>query len=220
MKAAVLWDLDDTLLETLPDRMTALDHAYFSCLGERADPLALWRSHRGGTLEALGRRLLGDDYGRFVNAYREHYYSLRRHCRPFMGIEHVLETLTEAGLPMAVVTAKISWGAIDELTRGGILQHFQAVIGVDDTDAHKPDPEPIFAALDRMLIDSADDVLFVGDSPADIFAARNAGCASAAALWGTIDEELLRDAAPNHFVHRPIELLPLILGVEVGADGG
>ena len=220
MKAAVLWDLDDTLLETLPERMTALDHAHFSCLGERTEPLALWRSHRGGTLEALGRRLLGDDYLRFVTAYRERYYSLARPCKPFMGIEHVLTTLTAAGVPMAVVTAKISWGAIDELTRGGILQHFQAVVGVDDTDAHKPDPEPIFAALDRMLIDSPEDVLFVGDSPADIFAARNAGCASAAALWGTLDPEVLRDAGPNHLVERPIELLPLILGVEVAADGG
>lgn len=220
MKSAVLWDLDDTLLETLPERMTALDHAYFACLGERTDPLALWRSHRGGTLEALGRRLLGDDYLRFVTAYRERYFALQRPCRPFTGIEHVLETLTQAGIPMAVVTAKISWGAIDELTRGGILRHFQAVIGVDDTDAHKPDPEPIFAALNRMLIDSVDDVLFVGDSPADMFAARNAGCASAAALWATLDEELLRDAGPDHVVERPIELLPLILGAEVAADGG
>jgi pyrophosphatase PpaX len=212
MKTTVLWDLDDTLLETLPERLKALEHAYETCLGERTEPLALWRSHRGGTLEALGKRLLGEDYLRFVTAYRERYYSLQRPCRPFMGVEHVLDTLSDAGIQMAVVTSKLSWGATDELTRGGILHHFGAVVGSDDTDAHKPDPEPIFTALERMLVDELDQVLFVGDSPADILAARNAGCESAAALWATVDEELVRDAAPDHVVYRPGELLQLILG--------
>jgi HAD superfamily hydrolase (TIGR01509 family) len=207
---AVLWDLDDTLLETLPGRMLALAYAYEECLGAKTDPLALWRSHRGGTLEDLGRRLLGENYRRFTTLYREHYYGQRRRIAPYAGVERVLRTCREAEVPMAVVTSKVSWGATDELGETGILQYFGAVVGFDDTELHKPDPEPLFAAMDRLLIDDLEQVLFIGDSPADIMAARNAGCQSVAATWGTLDAELLLDAYPDHVVHRPEDVLEML----------
>ena len=207
---AILWDLDDTLLDTLPERMRALAYAYEVCLGSRTDPLALWRSHRGGTIESLGERLLGPDARRFTDTYREHYYSGTRPARAFAGVAEVLDELTARGIPMAVVTSKIAWVAVDELSRAGILHNLGAVVGSDDTDHHKPDPQPVYAALDRLLIDDVEDVAFVGDSPADIFAARNAGCRSVAATWGTLDEELLLDAAPDHAVRTPDAVLSLV----------
>lgn len=207
MTRAVLWDLDDTLLDTLPARMRALAYAYETCLGETTDPLALWRSTRGGTLEALGRRLLGDGFRRFTTVYRECYYGSSRAIRAYDGIRPALEQLRIRGVPMAVVTSKVSWGAIEELEAAELLEYFGAVVGFDDTDAHKPDPEPVHEALDRLLVHDAAGVLFVGDSPADVFAARNAGCRSVAATWGTLDDELLRDAYPDFIADHPLRVL-------------
>lgn len=206
---ALLWDLDDTLLQTLPGRMKALSHAHEVCLGSKTDPEALWRSHRGGSLEAMGKRLMGDDYMRFVNTYREYYYALDRPIEPFPGVVAVLEAFRGAGIPMAVVTAKIAYGAVEELTKCGLMQYFQALVGADDTDLHKPDPAPVYEALDRLLIEPSESVVFVGDSPADIWAARNAGVTSVAALWGTMDPELLLDATPDHTAKQPGEILAL-----------
>ncbi|MEP7215766.1 MAG: HAD family hydrolase [Anaerolineaceae bacterium] len=207
---AVLWDLDDTLLNTLPGRMNALAHAYETVVGGKTDPIALWVSHRGGTLEDLGRRLVGNDYQRFATVYRDRYYTLDRTMSPFEGIEPVLEAFLEVEIPMAVVTSKDAWGATEELSRAGLLRYFRAVVGFDDTDLHKPDPEPIFTAMDRICIDDADDILFIGDSPADVWAARNAGCLSVAALWGTLDAELLLDAKPDHTVKSPTEIFAIV----------
>lgn len=207
---AVLWDLDDTLLNTLPGRMTALAHAYATVVGGKTDPMALWVSHRGGTLEDLGRRLVGDDYQRFAAVYRDRYYTLERNISAFEGIEPVLKAFLEGEIPMAVVTSKVAWGATDELSRAGLLRYFQAVVGFDDTELHKPDPEPIFTAMERICVDDADGILFIGDSPADVWAARNAGCKSVAALWGTLDAELLLDAKPDHTVKSPAEILALL----------
>ncbi|MBK9343215.1 MAG: HAD hydrolase-like protein [Dehalococcoidia bacterium] len=109
---AVLWDMDDTLLNTLPGRMKALAYAHEACLGWKTDPEALWRSHRGGSLEDMGRRLLPDDYMRFVNTYREHYYNLAREIDPYPGVVAVLEAFQQAEIPMAVVTSKIAWGRL------------------------------------------------------------------------------------------------------------
>lgn len=213
---AILWDLDDTLLDTFPGRMTALAHAYEVCLGSKTDPAALWRSHRGGSLEAMGKRLLGEqDYMRFVNCYRDHYYSLVRDVAPYEGVVPVLEAFLEHAIPMAVVTSKIAHGAIEELTSSGLLRYFRTVVGADDTDLHKPDPAPVYEALDRLLMEPDETVIFVGDSPADIWAARNAGITSVAALWGTIDSELLLDAMPDHTAATPDEILALVAEVGV-----
>lgn len=208
---AVLWDLDDTLLNTLPARMIALAFAHEKCLGFAVDAEALWRSHRGGTLEQLGQRLLGADGLRFVETYRERYYGMNRNVRPFPGIVETLTALREHEIPMAVVTSKISWGAVEELEEADILQFFAAIIGVDDTEKSKPDPEPVLAALDRILVSPSERVLMVGDSPADIFAALNAGCTSVAATWGTLDEETLLDASPRVVIREPVELLAIRL---------
>ncbi|MCC6960713.1 MAG: HAD-IA family hydrolase [Dehalococcoidia bacterium] len=207
---AVLWDMDDTLLHTLPVRMRALSHAYEQCVGGSVDPEALWRSHRGGSLEAMGKRLLGEaDYMRFVNAYRDFYYEQDRRIEAFPGVVAVLEAFEAAEVPMAVVTSKIAFGAVDELTSSGLLRFFHSVVGADDTDAHKPDPAPVYQALDRLLIEPGPDVLMVGDSPADILAARNASVRSVAALWGTLDSELLLDTMPDHTARTPADVLAL-----------
>ncbi len=213
---AILWDLDDTLLDTFPGRMKALAHAYEVCLGSKTDPGALWRSHRGGSLEAMGKRLLGEhDYMRFVNTYREFYYSIERPVEPYPGVVPVLEAFLDHGIPMAVVTSKIAHGAVEELTSSGLLRYFQAVVGADDTDLHKPDPAPVYEALDRLLLDPDPTVLFVGDSPADIWAARNAGVTSVAALWGTLDSDLTLDAMPDHTAKTPGDILAIV--AEAGA---
>jgi pyrophosphatase PpaX len=210
---AVLWDMDDTLLNTLPWRMKALAHAHEECLGTKTDPEALWRSHRGGSLEAMGKRLMGEaDYLRFVNSYRDFYYKLDRRVEPFPGVVPTLQAFAAAEIPMAVVTSKIAYGAVEELTSSGLLQYFQSVVGADDTDEHKPDPAPVWEALDRLLIEPDQRVFFVGDSPADIWAGRNAGVTSVAALWGTLDAELLLDATPDHTAKAPGEVLALFAG--------
>jgi HAD superfamily hydrolase (TIGR01509 family) len=204
---AVLWDLDDTLLNTLPERMKALQHAYELCVGGRIDPLELWKSHRGGTLEALGWRLMGEDFRVFTETYRQHYYGQLGRGAPFEGVKEVLDALRDHGLMLAVVTSKISWGAIEELESAGLLRYFGAVIGHDDTEKAKPDPEPIFEAMTRLVVDDPETVLFVGDSPADMYAARNAGCHSAAAMWGTLDESLLLECGPEYVARKPADVL-------------
>ena len=192
--------------------MSALAHAYEACLGEKTDPEALWRSHRGGTLEDLGRRLLGADYLRFADTYREYYYGLNQAIQPFPGVVSALDAFQQAEVPMAIVTSKIAWGATEELTSAGMLQYFHSIVGFDDTDLHKPDPAPVYEALDRLLLDASKKVLFVGDSPADIWAAKNAGVTSVAALWGTLDAELLLDALPDYTAKSPGDVLAVIAG--------
>lgn len=207
---AVLWDLDDTLLNTAPLRMRCLEKAYRECMGSTIDPLALWQSHGGGTLEGLAMKLLGEDYRRFVDCYRRLYFERPGPVAAHAGVPLVLETLLDHAVPMAVVTSKISWGATEELQRCGLLRFFHSVVGYDDTELHKPEPDPLFEAMDRMALDPDESVLFVGDSPADIAAARDAGCASIGALWGTLEANMLREMEPDYLAEAPGDVLEIV----------
>ncbi len=80
------------------------------------------------------------------------------------------------------------------------------VIGAEDTERHKPDPDPVLEALRRLGVDAAD-AAYVGDSPFDIRAAKAAGVHAVAVGWGGIhpDQRLLHEE-PDALVHTAEEL--------------
>ena len=88
------------------------------------------------------------------------------------------------------------------------LEHFfDVVVGADDTERHKPDPQPLQHALERLGADR-DDAVYVGDSPFDIRAAKGAGMHSIAVTWGRIHpRERLEAEAPDAVVDTAEELL-------------
>jgi pyrophosphatase PpaX len=89
-------------------------------------------------------------------------------------------------------------------------ENVDVVIASDDTERHKPDPDPVLAALDRLGAEPSE-AAYVGDSPFDIRAAKAAGVFAVAVGWGGIhtDERLLAEE-PDAFVRDPEELLDVL----------
>jgi pyrophosphatase PpaX len=80
------------------------------------------------------------------------------------------------------------------------------IVGSDDTERHKPDPEPILLALDR-LDATPETAAYVGDSPFDIRAAKAARVAAIGVTWGGIHSaERLREEEPDELVDDAEEL--------------
>jgi len=84
---------------------------------------------------------------------------------------------------------------------------FETVVGGDETEKHKPDPEPLLLAAERMGVDPSQ-AAYVGDSPFDVGAAKAAGMYAIAVTWGRIhDRSRLERAEPDAIVDSPEELL-------------
>ena len=209
---AVFWDLDDTVLNTLPGRVEALAGAYEDCFGSRPDARKLWREHLGLTVEALAQELLGDDWPRFVRSFRERYYAIDVALEPFPGVVETLDALRADGLELAVVTSKISWGAKGELARARLLDRFATVVGSDDCERHKPAPDPLLLAMGRLSLDEPGQIAYVGDTPADVQAARAAGFHAIGTLWGSLDPERLRAEEPDLLAEHPWQVLSYVRG--------
>jgi pyrophosphatase PpaX len=95
------------------------------------------------------------------------------------------------------VTSKRNELALRGLERFGLLEYFELVVGSDDTVRHKPEPDPLLLAADRLDV-SIEDCVYVGDSPYDMRAARAANAVALGALWGMFSREELEEAGAQY----------------------
>ena len=199
--AAILFDLDGTLIDTIELILSSARYAFEGW--HRGVPTdAEWVSGIGTPLVQQLRRYAADDaelaalLDRYRHHQREHHDRLTR-C--YSDVPGVVERLSRAGHRLAIVTSKATPIAHQSLAHVGLDGYFETVVGYEDTDRHKPNPEPVLEALTRLRVPTADAV-FVGDSPHDIYAGRAAGVATVAALWGAFDRETLASAEPDHLI--------------------
>ena len=207
----VLFDLDGTLIDSGPMIVASMKHAARSVLGREIPEEVLAAAVGGPGLVAQMEALAPDRVDDLVAAYREHNEPLHEQLEAFWEVVEVLPRLREQGRRLGIVTAKrhatvrLAFDRLPELE-----QNFDVVIASDDTERHKPAPDPILAALDR-LDAQPHDAVYVGDSPFDIRAAKAAGAFAVAVAWGGIhtDEKLLREE-PDAFVRHAEELLGVL----------
>ncbi|MBC7671344.1 MAG: HAD-IA family hydrolase, partial [Polaromonas sp.] len=125
------------------------------------------------------------------------------------GVVTMLRGLAAAGHPMAVVTSKSDWLAVKGLELVGLNDIFPVVVGCDTCVNHKPHPEPVERAL-ALLGTSAENALFVGDSPHDIESGRAAGVYTVGVTWGAFARGEMEASGADAVMH-DITALPGVI---------
>ena len=203
----VLFDLDGTVVDSGPIILASMRHATREVLGSEHSDEELMRAVGGPGLEAQLGVFGPDQVDELVCVYRAHNEPLHDTLEAFAGMEDVLVRLQAEGRRLGVVTAKRR--STVELAFANVpLGHlFETVVGGDETEKHKPDPEPLLLAAERMGVDPSQ-AAYVGDSPFDVGAAKAAGMYAIAVTWGRIhDRSRLERAEPDAIVDSPEELL-------------
>jgi pyrophosphatase PpaX len=203
----VLFDLDGTLIDSGPIILASMKHASLVVLGREPDEELVRAAIGGPGLVAQMRDLDPERVDELVDAYRAHNEPLHAELESFAGMLELLPVLRDEGRSLGIVTAKRLRTVGLALDRFPILREAtDVVIGVEDTERHKPDPAPLLEALRRLEARPAD-AAYVGDSPFDVRAAKAAGMFAVAVGWGGIhpDERLLREQ-PDALVHSAEEL--------------
>ena len=154
--------------------------------------------------------LAPDRVEELVTVYRAHNEPLHDELVCCAGMDDVLVRLKDEGRRLGIVTAKRRQTVDLAFARIPIEHLFETVVGGDETTRHKPDPEPLLLALDRMSARPGD-AAYVGDAPFDIKAAKAAGLFSVGVTWGGIHaRERLEAEEPDVLVETPEELLGVL----------
>lgn len=180
-----IFDLDGTLIHTLPDLAGALNQALRE-MGFRPLPETLVRAslHAGleGTVAAASTylRLPEQVKAPLLARYRRCYAAgLALRSTPFDGVPELLAQLSARREPLGVCTNKPQREAEELLVAFGLRKHFGVVVGADTFAERKPHPLPLRRAVAR-LGGRLGEALFIGDSAVDAACARAAGTAH---LW-------------------------------------
>lgn len=210
--AAVLFDLDGTLADTLADLAASVN---FVRAGRGLPPLPdpEIAKHIGDGAEALMARTVAPLEGEALSAaarqFKAHYLE---HCldrtRPFPGIPETLQHL--AGIPLGIVSNKPRLQTARIARAFGWEARFGAIVAGDDLPQRKPDPRPLFAALARLGAQAAGSWM-VGDSTNDLAAGRAAGMRTLAVAWGLQPLDRLLPLCPEAVAREPGDLPGILI---------
>ena len=190
---AVLFDLDGTLADTLPDLAGALDSVARETGARAVDEARLRPLVSRGTREMLAsvfahepdRARIDHARRRFLERYRE---GVAIRTRLFPGMDAVLEAIERRGARWGVVTNKHAWLTEPLLEALGLRRRAACVVSGDSAAHPKPHPAPLLLACERLSVAPAA-AAYVGDSRSDVESGRAAGMATLSAGWGYFDPE-------------------------------
>jgi phosphoglycolate phosphatase len=218
LPALVMFDLDGTLIDSVPDIARALDATLrahdLPPAGEARVRQWVGRGSRQLLREALGfaagiapAGVDAEPLGRALETYQAIYLrDCTRDTRMLPGAAELVAALHGAGVKTACVTNKPQAITVRVLEHFALLEHFDAVLGGGSGVAAKPDPAPLVLLMERLGVD-ADQALMVGDSRHDVRAARAAKVAVICRANGYNHGEDIRAEDPDAVVSELRELL-------------
>jgi pyrophosphatase PpaX len=202
----ILFDLDGTVVDSGAIILASLRHATQTVLGQTIPDERLLATVGGSGLASQMRDFDPDRVDELVRVYTEHNRPLHAELAACEGMLDVLDELSRGGRTLGIVTAKRRVTVELAFATVPIEHLFDVVVAGDETERHKPHPEPLLRALAQVGA-SARTAAYVGDSPFDIQAAKAGGLAAVAVTWGRIHTRgRLEQEEPDYIVETPGEL--------------
>jgi len=204
----VLFDLDGTVVDSGGIILASMRHATRTVLGREISDEALMAAVGGPGLEHQMRAFGPDHVEELIRAYREHNEPLHDELRVCMGMDDVLVALKEQGRQLGVVSAKRRRTVELAFASVAVGHLFDVVVGGDEHERQKPEPDLLLLALERLGAEPAT-AAYVGDSPFDMQAAKAAGMHAVGVTWGGIHQGGTLTEA-DEVVEAPEELLAVL----------
>lgn len=211
-----LFDLDGTVLDTIGMIAESLRHALNLHLNDDPDHDTLVQGVGTPLVQQfvdhatrLNHPITDPLIEAMVDTYREHNLAIHDHrAHAFPGADALFTSLRNNGTRLGIVTSKPHDLARRGLRINELEHHFDYVVGSDDVERHKPDPEPVHKALNYFNA-PPNKAIFIGDSPHDMLAGRAAGVSTGAALWGPFSRTALAITEPTYWLETFDHLLEL-----------
>ncbi len=208
---AILFDLDGTLLNTDSVIFASFQHVLSPYFPSREWTNEEKLSWLGPSLPVTFRRYLPEEeIEQAIKKYRAHNAIHQKdYVTIFPNVKETLQSLRDGGYSIGLVTSKTVPASIIGLDLFELTHLFDCMIGFDEVQHHKPDPEGILLALQTLQV-IPENALMVGDSVSDIVAAQRAGVRSIGVGWATKGASSLQNAGATYMIYSMDQLITLI----------
>jgi pyrophosphatase PpaX len=206
----ILFDLDGTLIDTNQLIIDSFKHTYKTHLDRDIEDKEIVQYFGEPLITTLRRyspenaEVLFDTFIHYNESIHDNSVSI---C---CNIEECLKQLKDMGCVLAVVTSKRYKMAHRGLELFDILKYFSVLITVDNTEHHKPHPEPVLKALEKLGA-LPEEAIMIGDSIFDIQCAHNAGVKAIQVTWGAALDHLEQEK-PDYLVDDALEIVDIVMG--------
>lgn len=202
---AVLFDLDGTLVDTIPLIVKTYKTVFEKMkIPWGDDDVVKWI---GRPLKDIGIHFAGAGEPDFFELYQHHYHLLHDEMTwLFPGTGEILAALKNCGLKLGIVTSKGRPVTERTVAHTGLDRLMDVIVTAHDVEKHKPEPEPLLSAL-SILGTQAGRSVFVGDSKYDIITGQRAGARAIGVTWGLGGKEELAGLKPTALLEQWGDLL-------------
>ena len=210
----VMFDLDGTVLNTLEDLHSSLNHS-LNKYGFPLRTLEEVRSFLGNGIHKLVELSLPKNVNKeslelVFKEFKEYYAT---HCdiltKPYDGILELLKVLKEKGYKTAIISNKANF-AVQTLVNKYFPNLIDYAVGEIIGIPRKPDPTSLINVMKYFNVKKSES-LYVGDSEVDIEVSKNANVDSIIVSWGFRDEDFLKSLKPRVIVNNTSDLLENII---------
>jgi len=209
----IIFDLDGTLIDTVPDLAVAVDRTLVDMGHEPAGEIRVRDWLGNGASKLIERALrfaeadVPTEHGHALALFMQHFgEEFTTRSRLFHGVLEALPALMAQGCSLAICSNRPSHLIKPLLDHLHIGSFFSAWVGGDDLPVKKPDPRPLLHTASKITL-SPKDCLVVGDSINDVQSARSAGMAVAAVRYGYNYGEDISASHPDLIIGSVLELV-------------
>ncbi|WP_409366837.1 pyrophosphatase PpaX [Lysinibacillus sp. 38-6] len=206
---ALLFDFDGTLLNTNDLIIQSFMHVLEERFPGQYSPKDCLK-FMGPSLKQTFSELTPGEEEEMMAKYRTwnepHHDEL---VTEFPDVVSTLEKLKSMGIKLAIVSTKRNSMIERGLNILGASDLFDVIVGTDDVQHVKPDPEPVLLALSRLGA-AKEEAIMIGDNSHDIEAGHNAGVRAAGVAWSLKGEQYLQQFKPEYMLHHMKDVLDIV----------
>lgn len=206
MYSFIIFDVDGTLVDTGNAVTEAYRKVIFEGFGRQLTEKDMSLVY-GIPSELAMERLGFQDIDRACQQYYKYLFEAFSGVKPFNGIVEMLEELKKRNVAGGVVTSRNRNEVANDPGFQSLLKYFNHIICSEDTEKHKPEPEPVMKLIETANADISK-AIYLGDTYYDYMCARNAGVKFALASWGARSTENIE---ADYVLKEPKDILTLVL---------
>jgi|SRR5690554_2172862 len=209
MIKAFIFDLDGTIIDTPSLIMNSFKYSIDKNTNYKLSNSEI-TNVLGMTLDTAFKRFANDEnhLNEMINSFRKYSINNSKELNAYLNATNVIQYLRDEGYLLGIVTSKTRKIVEDNLKQLKIYDNFNCIITYEDTIKHKPNPEPLYKALNALGV-KASDAIYIGDHENDIKAGKNANMKTGLMAYSHRFEEALKEE-PTYVFENFLEIKTII----------